>query len=200
MTINREGFMKVLAVLRLEWASKETIINAGKKVGISNGGYSYVEWMQGDKFSRAKLCIYESTKEQSSPTAVTISSPEHVRYGSATYWKLKYESAMKVYQRILERSISLEEIPNLLSVTKVTLKVNKENVWVTQVHSSMEGKKILEKVSAIKEDRPKKEQAKKERKYKQHQQIESFFKCKEECTCGKNAFVATKASRMPVLP
>ena len=62
-----------------EWASKETIINAGKKVGISSGELS-VEWMQGDKFSRAQLCC-----------AVTISSPKHVCYGSATYWKLKYK-------------------------------------------------------------------------------------------------------------
>ena len=45
MTINREGFMKILATLWPEWASKERIINAGKKVGISSGGLS-VEWMQ----------------------------------------------------------------------------------------------------------------------------------------------------------
>ena len=30
--------------------------------------------------------------------------------------------------------------------------MNKENVWVTQVHGSMEGKKILEKVSSVKKD------------------------------------------------
>ena len=71
---------------------------------------------------------------------------------------------MKAYQRISEKSISLEEISNLLAVTKTTPKVNKENIWVTQVHSLMEGKKILEKVSAIKEDKAQKEQAKKERK------------------------------------
>ena len=52
MAIIREGFMKILAELWPEWASKETIINAGKKVGISSGGL-IVEWMQGDKFSRA---------------------------------------------------------------------------------------------------------------------------------------------------
>ena len=91
--------------------------------------------MQGDKFSRAQLCINENTEQQSSSTAVTISSPKHVRYGSATYWKLKYKSAMKAYQRISEKSISLEEIPNLLPVTKITPKVNKENIRVTQVHS-----------------------------------------------------------------
>ena len=104
---------------------------------------------------------------------------------------------MKAYQRISEKSISLEEIPNLLAVTKITLKVNKENIWVTQVHSLMEGKKILEKVSAIKEDKAQKEQAKKERKYKQQQQIEAFFKCKEECTCGKNVCAATKLQECP---
>ena len=74
---------------------------------------------------------------------------------------------MKPFQRIYEKSISLEEIPNLLPVTKVTPKGIKENIQVTQVHSLMDGKKILKKVSAIKGDKTKKEQAKKERKYKQ---------------------------------
>ena len=68
---------------------------------------------------------------------------------------------MKAYERISKKSASLEEIPNLLPVNKVTPKVNKENAQVTQVHSSMEGKKILEKFSAIKEEKAKKEQAKK---------------------------------------
>ena len=85
----------------------------------------------------------------------------------------------------------------MLPVTKVTPKVNKENFRVSQVHSSMEGKKILEKVSAIKEDKAKKEQAKKDSKYKQQQQIESFFKCKEECTHGKNVRAATKLQECP---
>ena len=100
-------------------------------------------------------------------------------------------SPMKAYQRISEKSTSLQEIPNLLPVTKVTPKVNKENIQITQVHGSMEGKEILEKVSSIKEDNAKKEQAKKESKCTQ-QQIEPFFKCKEKCTCGKNVCAATK--------
>ena len=126
MTISREGFMKILATLWPEWATKEPIINTGKKVGISSGGLS-VEWMQGDKFSRVELCINENTKQPLSSTAVTISSPEHVSDGSATYWKLKYKSAMKAYQIISEKSIPLEEISNLLPVTKATPKINKEN-------------------------------------------------------------------------
>ena len=44
-----------------------------------------------------------------------------------------YESAMEAYQTISDKSISLEEIPNLLPVTKGTPKMNKENVRVIQV-------------------------------------------------------------------
>ena len=104
---------------------------------------------------------------------------------------------MEAYQRISEKSISLQEIPNLLPLIKITPKVNKENIQVTQVHGSVEGKKILEKVSAINEDKAQKEQAKKERKYKQQWQTEAFFKCKEECTCGKNVCAATKLQECP---
>ena len=57
----------------------------------------------------------------------------------------------------------------------------------------MEGKKILEKVSAIKEDKAKKEQ----QKSKQQQQIEAFFKCMEECTWDKNVCAATKLRECP---
>ena len=78
---------------------------------------------------------------------------------------------MEAYQTISDKSVSLEEIPNLLPVTKVTPKMNKENVRVTQVHGSMEWKKILQTVSSIKEDKAKKEQDNKERKSKQQQQV-----------------------------
>ena len=99
---------------------------------------------------------------------------------------------MEAYQTISDKSISLEEIPNLLPVTKVTPKLKKENVRVTQVHGSMEGEKILETVSLIKEDKAKKEKANKERKSKLQQQIKTFYKCTEECTCGKNVCAANK--------
>lgn len=195
MTINREGFMKILAELWPEWASNETITNAGKKVGISCKGLS-VEWMQADKFARAELCITKNT-EQPSSSSVTISSPKQVRYDSAAYWKHKYHGAMEAYQTISEKALSLEEIPNLLPVTKVTPKPNKENVRVTQVQGSMEGKKILEKVSEIKEAKAKKEQLKKDKKSNQQQQIEAFFKCKDQCTCGKNICAASKLRECP---
>ena len=105
--------MNILAELWPEWPSKQTVINAGKKVGISSGGLS-VEWMQEDKFLRAELCINDNTEKNLLSTAVIISFPKDVHYGSARYWKHKYESAMKAYQKISDKSISLEEIHNLL--------------------------------------------------------------------------------------
>ena len=103
MTINREGFMNILAELWPEWASKQTIINAGKKVGISSGGLS-VEWIQEDKFLRSELCVNDNTEKNQLSAAVTISSSKDVRYGSARYWRRKYESAMEAYQIISDKS------------------------------------------------------------------------------------------------
>lgn len=197
MTINREGFMQILAKLWPEWASKETIVKAGKKVGISSGGLS-VEWMQQDKFCRAESCMNEDNPSAStSSSTVTISSPKHIRYGSAAYWKHKYESAMKANHEMSEKAISLEEIPNLLPVAKVTPKVSKENIRVTQVHGSMEGKNILEKVSEIKAEKAKQEEEKKEKKSKQQQRTADFLKCKEKCVCEKNVCAASRLQECP---
>ena len=69
---------------------------------------------------------------------------------------------MKPFQRIYEKSISLEEIPNLLPVTKVTPKGNKENIQVTQVHSLMDGKKILKRFHQSRETKPKRSKQRKE--------------------------------------
>ena len=87
---------------------------------------------------------------------------------------------MEAYQTISDKSISLEEIPNLLTVTKLTPKINNENVRVTQVHGLMEGEKILETVSSIQDDKAKKEQDNKKKKSKQQHQIEAFYKYKKE--------------------
>ena len=86
----------------------------------------------------------------------------------------------------------------MFPVAKVTPKVNKENIKSSQVYGSMEGKKKLEKVSGVKEDKINKEQVKNERKAKQQQQLEAFFKCKDECTFDKKVCSATQ--RMPMLP
>ena len=52
-TINREGFMRILAKMWPTWAIKESIVKAAKRVGVASNGLS-VLWMQQDKFSRAE--------------------------------------------------------------------------------------------------------------------------------------------------
>ena len=80
----------------------------------------------------------------------------------------------------------------MLPVTKVTPKVNKENVQVTHGQGWMEGKKILEKVSAIREGKAKKEQAKKERKCQQNSKL------RHSLNVRKNTHVARMLVLQPI--
>ena len=61
-TVNRERFMTILADVWPTSTTRESLIKAGKRVGISNEGLS-VEFMQQDKFETAASCI-ESSPEK----------------------------------------------------------------------------------------------------------------------------------------
>ena len=79
-TINREGFVHILSKLWDTWASKETIINAAKRVGISTHGIN-VEWMQQNKFQRAENLIRKDQPITSTPNNSVVMSPKCVRSG-----------------------------------------------------------------------------------------------------------------------
>ena len=72
MTINREGFLTILANLWPTWISKETIQKAGKKMGISSSGLS-VDWMQKDNFDRAAGCIKNEDSVTLNPESIIAS-------------------------------------------------------------------------------------------------------------------------------
>ena len=83
-TINREAFMIILANIwptwaaPEPWATKESLVNAARRVGITSTALS-VEFMQQDKFERAEACIDEANSENlcSSSTLVSpIVSPD----------------------------------------------------------------------------------------------------------------------------
>ena len=181
MTINREGFMWILAEIWDKWATKDIIVAAGKRVGISKNGLN-VEWMQQDKFQHA-AALLEVSPEKSEVSTPTIESPADVRHGSAEYWKKKFESAMSVVNTISDSSINLENIPGLLKVNKIKPKAAKENIRITQVHGSMEGKQILERVSEIKKEKLEKEKAKENLKAEQQARTSAFYRCKTSCVC-----------------
>ena len=107
-TINREGFMQILGKMWRKWAQPDAIVNASKRVGISVDGLD-VDWMQGDKFARAELCIEK--EEISDIRTPVISSPIHIRKGTAEYYKHKYEQAHTELVKQSAAAINIEEVP-----------------------------------------------------------------------------------------
>ena len=66
-TVNREGFMTILADVWPTWTTRESLmIKVVKRVGISSEGLS-VEFMQQDKFETAASCIESSPEKLSTP-------------------------------------------------------------------------------------------------------------------------------------
>lgn len=90
--INRAGFIDILGDVWNSWASRETIVKAAKRVGVSSTGLN-VEWMQQDKFKTAELI--QSNSSNSRETEIIICSPKNARKGSRDYYKFKNEETIK---------------------------------------------------------------------------------------------------------
>ena len=205
-TINREGFMTILGEIWDVWAPKDVIINAAQRVGISSKGLD-VQKMQQDKFEQAARCMEtENNKttqctprktrssEAATPTrmANAPTTPNSLskiaktkyRYGSSKYWQFMFEQSQKNIKTCYEKSLKLDEIPGLLTINKVKPKdLSKKSTRVTNVHGSMEGKDILERVEVLQKEKEKKKndlEAKKQEKAKLN---ELFYKCKSKCVC-----------------
>ena len=88
MTINREGFMLIMADIWKRWASREMIVASGKRAGISANGLN-VDWMQQDKFNQAAACIQMAKSPSPSKKRITstpiVQSPMNERPGSILY-------------------------------------------------------------------------------------------------------------------
>jgi len=95
-TINREGFMTILADVWPTWTTRESLVKAGKRVGISKEGLS-VNFMQQDKFQAAANCIAVSPSKLSTPDSSVITSPLSIRKGTANYYKANYLLLLSLY-------------------------------------------------------------------------------------------------------
>ena len=124
------GFM---AAIWDKWASKKTIINATKRVGITATALD-VNSIQQDKFEEALNCMAE-VKQKFSESArpekistlslntnavvpITSCSAKH-RFGSAAFWKYMYDRSEIIHQESYANSLQLEEIPGVLTVNRV---------------------------------------------------------------------------------
>jgi hypothetical protein len=157
MKVNREGFMLSLANMWDKWATPTLIRKAAKRVGISAEGLN-INDMQQDKFVQAANLV-ECERSENTPTpsssdnapssTTTPASPNHLRKGSAAYWKAKFEMAQQTIRDCDEKSIRLENIPGLLTIQKIKPKQASKSTRVTQVHGSMEGKEVIKVVKRI---------------------------------------------------
>ena len=145
----------------LKWVSKEILVNAARKVGVTTTTLS-VDMMQKDKFERAADIMDQSEVEPSTSTsillmptpgsAILIVSPDK-RCGSAQCWEEKFNQTMLgIIDELHEKSIQLQEIPGFMIIQKVKPKLSKKNTQVTQAHGSMKAKKVLDMLKDV-EDR-----------------------------------------------
>ena len=108
-TVNREGFMTILADVWPTWTTKESLVKTGKHVGISKDGLS-VEFMQHDKFETAVMCIETSPEKNSTPDTTSTCSLMGIQKGSFNYYKAKFEKAQEIIEQFQSTTPSLEDI------------------------------------------------------------------------------------------
>ena len=186
--------MLILAQMWSKWASAETIKAAGKRVGISENGVNVGD-MQEDKFIQAEGCISLDNSVSSTHStpgcSQTISSPVYLRKGSALYYKHKFEQSQEIIKKCHEEALRLEDIPGLLTVSKVKPKqLCKSSTRVTQVHGSMEGHDIIDQVKVLNDEKERKKEVVKQKEDKKDEDKESFFRCKQKCVCDKQKCLA----------
>ena len=191
MTVDREGFISILADIWPSWTTAESIQRAAKVVGVSIDGLN-VEWMNQEKMDKAEMLIaaddIPATPSRSSANdTVESQTPEGLRRNSNVYLKFKLQKS-EDRNEILEKKlaakneVNLNEIPGFLEPKKVRPK-KKKSVEITQVHGSLAASEILEKLEELEKA---KDEAVKLKEMKAQSQIElkkKFEECKNVCVC-----------------
>ena len=140
--------MNILAQIWNVWAPKDVIVNAAQRVGISSTGLD-VRKMKQDKFeqaakcmdtesSQAPLCTPKKSLRSSFSTVVSPLTPNSLsnttkkkfRYGSSKYWQFMYEQSQRNMQNCYEKSLKIDDIPGLLTISKVKPKQLRKNQLV----------------------------------------------------------------------
>ena len=173
--------MIILGNIWSTWTTRESLINAARRVGITSKELS-VNFMQQDKFDRAEACIdlESSEPEESSSFMISpncsLTSPDK-RRGSAEYWMSKFEQAVGVIKDLSEDSIKVDQIPGFMTIQKVKPKPSKMTTRVTQVHGSMKGKNILTTLQEIGQKNTQKKSKQDEATKKKVESKQAFIMC-----------------------
>ena len=182
-TIDRHGFLDILASIWTKWATKESIIKAARRVGISKEGLNW-KWMQVEKFTQTEALIESCADQCSSSSSRSVwqaEPPNNARAGSKEYYKKLYEAQLEISRKQAELPVSPEDL-GILNVPKIQ-RVKKKITRVTQVHGSMEGKKILERIEELHEEEERNNAVKAERKRKKEESDKAFLLYENSCVC-----------------
>ena len=190
--VNRETFMKILAEIWPNWASREAVKKSFKRCGITDSNLD-ICLMQDDKFASAELVTANNQATTFAGTSNSAEkkqlpkcpSPENSKKGTAAYWKAKFLSLRDNCTAILETPISPGEIPELSQVKKFKCKKTK-NFRITQTCGSLSAKDILAKREELAAKEALKQAAIDKRKVLKEKSRVAFMKCKDGCTCKED--------------
>ena len=96
--VNRELFMEILGKIWRKWTTRESLVKAAKRVGISEEGLN-VDWMQTEKFIAAEALQRE---DEIPTTSYQVESPERIRKGTKEYMRIRLEHAENVITELSE--------------------------------------------------------------------------------------------------
>ena len=105
--LNRESFMTILGDVWNKWATPDLIVKSGKRVGIFTNGLN-VNWMQQDKFRRAKPLLEPavSSPPSSSGSSVLLSSTVGVRKKKSAYYLYKLNKTLESIGELQPTSVT----------------------------------------------------------------------------------------------
>ena len=183
-TLNRESFMNILSEAWPEFAAPSVLVNAARRVGLSNEGLN-ITWMNQEMFKRADYLLNGavSPAKTSSTTSAVVSSPVGVRKNTKEYFKIKFEATHRKLQEVVNTSISLEDVDDLLPSKKIQPKKSKA-IRLTQVHGSMRAHDMLTKVKERNAAENAKLQKKNDAATHREKMRLAFILCKEKCQCS----------------
>ena len=197
--LNREDFMHIIAKCYGEAYSRDALVKAAKRVGISSHGLN-VNWMQQDKFARAAALLSPEKSEEPKTPDVTMSlqaSPVGVRKRSAKWYEFKLAQSLNVIKELQQTPVSPEDVPGIMPIGKIQPKKTKVK-RITQVHGSLSACDLLEKVKEANKKEQEMNERKQEAAMKKERLKEVFLKCKVECQCGTGSCEAKGLKQCPV--
>ena len=126
----------ILANIWYKWVSKETLVNAARKVDVA-GTLLSVDLIQQNQFGRAAECMVMNEDKPSSSASLPSTPSELIvspnkRHRSVRYWKKIFKQAMNIIDELHEKRIQLNEIPGFMTVQKVKSKLSKKNTRILQ--------------------------------------------------------------------